>query len=162
MKLVIIGAIGYGKVVADIALRCGYTEIVFLDDNESVKTCMGYPVVGKLCTAVNHLGSDFFVAIGNPLTRERVQATIMEKGLRLATLIHPNSVVAETVSIDSGSVVMAGAIINPDSKIGKGCIVNTGASVDHDDVIEDFVHLAVGSHLAGTVRVGKRTWVGGA
>lgn len=160
MKIVIIGAVGYGKVVADIAQRCGYTEIVFLDDNESLKACMGYPVVGKLCTAVEHSDSDFFVAIGNPITRERIQNMLIEEGLHLVTLIHPNSIIAQVVSIGIGTVVMAGAVINSDSKIGKGCIIDTGSSVDHDDVIGDFVHVAVGSHLAGKVSVGERTWIG--
>ena len=48
---------------------------------------------------------------------------------------------------------MAGAVINSDTKIGKGCIINTSASVDHDCTLDDFVHISVGAHLAGNVRV---------
>ena len=55
---------------------------------------------------------------------------------------------------------MAGAVINSDTKIGKGCIVNTGASVDHDGIVDDFVHISVGAHVAGTVRIGLKTWIG--
>ena len=55
---------------------------------------------------------------------------------------------------------MAGTVINPGTKVGKGCIINTGATVDHDNEIGDFAHVSVGSHLAGTVRVGERSWVG--
>ena len=55
---------------------------------------------------------------------------------------------------------MAGAVVNPGALIGNGCIINTCASVDHDCKIEDFGHVAVGSHLAGTVTLGKRTWIG--
>ncbi len=46
-RLIIIGASGHGKVIADIAARCGYTDIAFLDDNPNIRECMGYPVIGK-------------------------------------------------------------------------------------------------------------------
>ena len=55
---------------------------------------------------------------------------------------------------------MAGAVINPGAQIGIGCIINTSSSVDHDCVVEDYVHISVGAHLSGTVRVGKGTWIG--
>lgn len=160
MKLVIIGAVGYGKVVADIAELSGYTEIVFLDDNRSIKNCMGYPVVGTLDVVDDHLKSDFFVAIGNPITREKVHHMLLDKKTHLATLVHPNAVIAKNVSVGKGTVVMAGAVINSDSKIGQGCIVDTGSSIDHDNLIGNYVHVSVGSHLAGTVHIGNSTWIG--
>ena len=55
---------------------------------------------------------------------------------------------------------MAGAVINCCTKIGKGCIINTASTVDHDNVIEDYVHVSPGAHLAGTVKVGRGTWLG--
>lgn len=55
---------------------------------------------------------------------------------------------------------MAGAVVNPGSTIGKGCIINTCSSVDHDCQIGDYVHISIGAHLAGTVILGKNTWVG--
>ena len=57
-------------------------------------------------------------------------------------------------------MIMAGAVINPYAKLGKGCIVNTCASVDHDCEVRDYVHVAVGAHLCGTVEVGAYTWIG--
>lgn len=159
-QLVIIGASGHGKVVADLAVHCGYTDIAFLDDARSGGTCLGYPIVGAVRDAVLYHQSDFIVAIGNAETRERVQTMLLQKGLHMATLIHPKAVIASHVSIGAGSVIMAGTVINPDTKIGEGCIINTCASVDHDNVIGDYVHVSVGSHLAGTVHVGKGTWVG--
>lgn len=159
-KLVIIGASGHGKVMADIAHKNGYEDIVFLDDDETVKSCMGYPVIGKSGEAGNYPERDFFVAIGNPVIREKVQKQLLDKNLNVATLIHPKAVIAEHVTVGTGTVIMAGAVVNPDSRIGEGCIINTGASIDHDNVIGDYVHISVGSHLAGTVSVGARTWVG--
>lgn len=55
---------------------------------------------------------------------------------------------------------MAGAVINPGVGIGKGCIINTCSSVDHDCDVGGYVHIAVGSHLCGTVSVGDGTWIG--
>ena len=159
-QLVIIGASGHGKVVADLAVHCGYTDIAFLDDARAGRTCLGNPIVGAVRDAALYPQSDFIVAIGNAETRERVQTMLLQKGLHMATLIHPKAVIASHVSIGAGSVIMAGTVINPDTKIGEGCIINTCASVDHDNVIGDYVHVSVGSHLAGTVHVGKGTWVG--
>ena len=55
---------------------------------------------------------------------------------------------------------MAGAVINADAKIGKHCIINTGATVDHDCVIEDFCHIAPGAHISGGTHIGEGTWIG--
>lgn len=158
-KLVIVGASGHGKVIADIAKLNGYDNIVFLDDDETVKECAGYPVVGVSC-AFSQVERDVVIAIGNAKIRNRLQEQYESHGFYLVTLIHPNATVADTAEIGAGSVVMAGAVINPYAKIGRGCIVNTCASVDHDCAVEDFVHVAVGAHLCGTVNVGAYTWIG--
>lgn len=151
-KLVILGAGGHGKVVADIAVKNGYEEIVFLDDNET--SCAGFSVVGKIEDAAKIKG-DKFVAIGDANLRQK----LMEK-IKTVTLIHLRATISRRVTIGEGTVVMAGAVINSDTKIGKGCIINTSASVDHDCTLDDFVHISVGAHLAGNVRVATRTWLG--
>lgn len=154
-RLVIIGASGHGKVIADIAVKCGYKDIVFLDDNENVKVCAGFPVIGKVSDAVT-MEDDKIIAIGNAEIREKMQIKLSN----LVTLIHPNAVVSRRVEIGEGTVIMAGAVINSDVVIGKGCIINTGASVDHDCKLGDFVHVSVGAHVAGTVSIGSKTWIG--
>jgi sugar O-acyltransferase (sialic acid O-acetyltransferase NeuD family) len=156
-KLVIIGASGHGKVLADIAKKNGYKEIVFLDDNETLRECGGYPVIGK-CSEVQHMDADMIVGIGNASIRKWMQETF-DNG-RIVTLIHPNAVVADDVSVGPGTAIMSGAVINPGTVIGKGCIVNTCASVDHDCKVGDYVHISVGSHLCGTVTVEDETWIG--
>lgn len=156
-QLIIIGASGHGKVVADCAVRNGYNHIIFLDDNESVTHCGRYKVVGR-SKEVEKLGGDVIVAIGNADCRKRIQISISEE--RLVTLVHPEAVVGDDVEIGAGSIVMAGAVINSGSRIGKGVIVNTSSSIDHDCMIGDFVHVAVGAHLAGSVSVGDNSWIG--
>jgi len=158
-QLIIIGASGHGKVVADIAKKAGYDEICFLDDNDKLTECGGYPVVGESCAFSEHEG-DVFVAIGNALVRQKLMEEMEKSHRNIPVLLHPDTVIADDVVIGSGTVVAAGAIINPGATIGKGCIVNTSASVDHDCVIKDYAHISVGCHVAGTVVVGERTWVG--
>ena len=154
-RLIVIGASGHGKVVADIAVLNGYEDIVFLDDDESLKECAGFPVIGKSTEAPD---GEIFVAVGNPQTRKRLMERYKDR--TQPVLIHPNSAVAGDVKIGSGTVVMAGAVINPGTRIGKGCIVNTSSSIDHDCVVDDFCHISVGAHLCGTVTVGADTWIG--
>ncbi len=161
-KLVIIGASGEGKVCADIALKLQkYDEILFLDDDENVKECMGFPVVGKSSDAKQYIdNADYIVAIGNANIRKSVTEQLMKQGANIATLIHPAAVIGSKVTIGKGTVVMAGTVINSDSTIGKGCIINTCASVDHDCKLEDYVHISVGAHVSGTVEIRENTWIG--
>ncbi len=155
MKLTIIGASGHGKVVADIASKCGYDCIEFLDDDVSLKKCGKWPVIGKTDKAVD---SNVFVAIGNAETRKRMIERLHDK--TVVTLVHPDAVIANSVRIGRGTVVMAGTVINPDAVIGDGCIINTSSSVDHDCIVGDYTHVSVGAHLSGAVHVGEMTWIG--
>ena len=75
-------------------------------------------------------------------------------------MTHPSAVIGTDVEIGIGSVVMAGVVINSSSRIGKGCIINTSSSLDHDNVIDDYVHISPGVSMAGTVTVGRLSWVG--
>lgn len=160
--LMIVGASGHGKVVADIAGLCGYKIIGFLDDDISKESFGKYSVMG-LSTDFRRFvdtTTDFFVAIGNAAVRQHIQKRIEEEGGKIAVLIHSDAVVADDVEIGKGTVVMAGVVVNTGARIGEGCIINTASSVDHDCMIGDFVHIAVGAHLAGTVTVGNNTWIG--
>lgn len=159
-NLVIVGASGHGKVIADIAEKAGYTDIVFLDDNPKAESCGIYKVVGRCKSALSYKNADFIVAIGNTKVRRKIQSELIEMGLHIVSLIHPAAVIAPNVKIGIGTVVMAGAVINPCTEIGQGCIVNTCASVDHDCRIGDYVHVSVGAHVAGTVIIEDNTWVG--
>lgn len=154
-KLIIIGAGGHGKVIADIAIRNGYKNICFLDDNEKIKECAGFPVIGKISES-RKMSGEKIVAIGNAQIRENIQSQLDN----VVTLVHPDAIISRRVEIGTGSVVMAGVIINSDVVIGKGCIINTSSSVDHDCKIGDYAHISVGAHVAGTVKVGNRTWIG--
>lgn len=161
-KIVIIGASGHGKVVANIAKLNGYEEIIFLDDDISKKGCGSYKVVGTSEKIESFIKQeyDFAVAIGDNKTRMRIYENLVDKKAKLPALIHPTAVIDETVNIGSGTVIMANVVINSSTKIGSECIINTAATIDHDCNISDYVHISPGAHIAGTVNVGERTWIG--
>ena len=156
-RLIIIGASGHGKVVADIAKLCGYTDIVFLDNDQTIKQCNDYRVLGP-DTMSAELEGDIFIAVGNAEVRKNLMGR--NTGRNFPVLIHPSAVIAEGTKIGAGSVVMAGAVINPGVRIGRGVIINTSSSVDHDCIIGDYCHISVGAHLCGTVKVGAKVWIG--
>lgn len=161
-KLLIIGANGHGKVVADIAIKMNRWETIdFLDDNEDIKYSMGIKVIDKSNKAFKYIDEyDVFVAIGNNPIREKVQRELELLGASIPILIHPNTVIGQKVELGIGTVIMGGVVVNCSTKIGKGCIINTGATIDHDNYIEDYVHISPGVNLAGTVSIGKGTWLG--
>lgn len=161
-KLAIIGAGGHGKVCADIAyLMNKWQEIVFLDNLKIGKTIIGFEVIDKSENWNKYIQEyDFFIAIGDDKSREKVQLDFKSKSATLATLIHPSSIIARNVEVGEGTLIAAGVVINPSTKIGKGVILNTACTIDHDNKIADFVHISPGAHLAGTVSVGKRSWLG--
>lgn len=159
--VIIIGASGHGKVVADIIQKSGDKIFGFLDDNEKLENrFIGYPVLGKIDEYRKYINTvEFIIAIGNAEVRDSISRKINDA--KIYTAIHPSAVVSGIdVSIGKGTVIMANAVINSGSFIGKHCIINTGAIVEHDNIIDDFVHISVGAKLAGTVYVGKYTWVG--
>lgn len=156
-RLVIIGAGGHGKVVADIAIKNDYSDICFVDDN-AVGERLGFPIIGSSASidSMNDGMTDFVIGIGNNYVRKKVAEA---HDLPWVTLIHPSAQIGVDVSIDKGTVVMANAVINVSATIGKHCIINTGAIVEHDNVIEDYVHLSPKAVLGGTVRIGGVTHV---
>ena len=160
-KLVIIGAGGHGKVVADCALNVGYTDIEFLDDNRVVSDVLGFAVVGSVSdvSVYDPDKTEFFVAIGNNRVRIDMVRKLIEGGYAVATLVHPKTVVSSFAKVGAGTLVMPGAVINAQAQIGVGAIVNTGVCIDHDCRIGDGVHISPGAILSGTVSVGERTWI---
>lgn len=153
-KILIYGAGGHGKVVADIARLNGYEDIVFYDDNPTANENDGYMVVHNL---QDYMDYDFVVALGNNELREKICKKYFNN---LVTLIHPSAILAKNTVIKKGTVVMAGAVINSGTVIGEGNIINTCCSIDHDNNVGNYNHLSVNSHTAGAVTIGDRNTLG--
>ncbi|PTB95904.1 acetyltransferase [Marivirga lumbricoides] len=152
------GASGHAKVIIDILLSEGIAVLGLYDEDESKKELMGIPVLGKTID-FNQERGHCIVSIGDNKTRSKVVNLIKEKA-RFGTAIHQQSTIGSQVYIQEGSVVMPGVIINADTKIGKHAIINTSSSVDHDCLVEDFVHIAPNSSICGGVKIGEGTLFG--
>ena len=165
--IVIWGASGHAAVVAD-AIRCrGKYDIEgFLDDvaiERAGEVFEGGRVLGAAAVlpglrarGVRHM----VVAFGNCRARLACAEKAAVLGFDFPVIIHPSAIVAPDAQVGDGTVVMAGVVINADARIGRHCIINTCASVDHHNVLEDGVHVAPGARLAGRVSVGAASWIG--
>ncbi len=152
--MILYGASGHGKVIADILKKSGIYEIMFWDDDPQVRI-EGYKVVQVPEEYANE--DEVILSIGNNATRFKIAGTGIYKW---GKAIHPNAIIAENVTIENGSVLMAGVIVNSCTKIGAHCIINTSSSVDHDCIIDSFVHISPNATIAGGVKIGTGAWIG--
>ena len=162
-RIVLIGAGGHGRVVADIAAMLGYDVLGFLDQNwPELKNNGPWPVTGRADKAgfaeTVQAGGEVFVSIGDNRLRQQVSKLL--GGTKLPGLVHPSAVISPNATIAEGTVVVAGTVVNAFAAIGAGVILNTGCTIDHDCLIGDFVHVSPGANLAGKVTIGARSWVG--
>lgn len=144
----ILGAGGHAKVIIRAIESLGQeVAAVFDDDQQTHGTrVLDIEVIG-LCSKVQARKSlPSIVAVGDNSVRKKLAEQF---ALDWHSVIHPAAIVDKTVTIGRGSVVMAGAIIQPGSVIGEHCIINTSATIDHDCVVGDYSHVAPGAHLAG-------------
>ena len=158
-NVIIIGAGGHAKVIADIIERNGDVLIGFLDDNQDMQNKVIYKekkAIGTTQDIEKYKNLQFIIGIGNNQIRKEIS---QKYNLNWYTAIHPNATIANCVNIEEGSVIMAGAIINTNATIGKHCIINTKVSIDHDNIIEDYVHISPGSTLCGTVTIKELNWI---
>lgn len=162
--LAILGASGHGKVIADAAaLNSKWSKISFFDDAWPVVVeNLPWPVIGNTNTLLETLDqfSGVVIGIGNNNIREQKHKLLAKHNAPIVSVIHPQACISPFAKIAEGSVVFALAVINIHASIGRSCIVNTGATIDHDCNLSDFVHISPGSHLGGMVSVGERSWLG--
>ena len=162
-KLLILGAGGHGKAVAEAALLSGkWHDVAFVDDCWPQRsTVFGINVVSNI-EGLPQIASDWTAAIpaiGNNALRQQWMRVISSVNMPIATVIHPSACVSSSAIIGNGLAIMALAMVGVDVKMGQGVIINAHSTVDHDVVLGDFVHLGVGTHLAGGVKVGDNSWL---
>lgn len=162
MKVIIIGSSGHAKVIIDAINKGGHYDIIgLLDDfrNEGEET-LGIPVVGKVHDAAHYKEFCFIIAIGDNKGRHKIYSKLMELRLNYINVIHPSVNIGGDVNLGVGNFIAAGAIINSGTTVGNHCIINTGAQLDHDNRIEDFVSIAPKAALAGDVTVKRGSYIG--
>jgi sugar O-acyltransferase (sialic acid O-acetyltransferase NeuD family) len=162
-RLLIVGAGGHGRCVAEAVLASGEFLLAgFLDDAFPELTCVwDIPVQGRVANFAYWRGvADFaFVAIGNNVLRQQVTGELQSAGFSLATVIHPRAIVSPTAVIGEGAAIMAGGIVGTEARLGVGVIVNCAAVVDHHCQVGDFGHLGVGAVMAGGSVLGTSSWI---
>ena len=165
--IVIVGAGGHARVVADVIRLSGAYHIRGFLDNQSPQrrgqSYEGSQILGgeEMLARLREDGvTHAAVAIGDNAARLRTCEELRQHGYELPALVHPRAIIAAGVKVGDGSVVFAGAIINSASSIGRVAIINTAATIDHDCVLGDAVHIAPGAHLAGSVSVEQCALVG--
>ena len=165
-SIIILGAGGHAKVVADVLVKSGY-EIIGLvtPDKEKDSLCFGYRIIGDEDVLDSYLDREFLLANGigflpgKPL-RWNLAKKMRDKGYSFVNVIHPSAIIADDAILDEGVQVMAGSIIQPGVHIGRDTIINTGACIDHDCSIGKNCHLAPGVTLSGDVQVDDGVHIG--
>ena len=159
-KVIIIGAGGHAKVVADIIKLSGDLLVGFLDDNDSKInfTYENSPVLGK-CSDYKKFKNDhfFIIGIGNNYIRKSISQSAV---CNWYTAIHPSAQISPSAEIEEGTCVMANAVINSNAKIGRHSIINTASVIEHDCIISNYVHISPRSVVCGTTSIGDLVWLG--
>lgn len=150
-KLLILGAGGYGKTIADMAAQLGcYGQIAFLDDCST-----GDRILGKCADFLQFAdeNTDVYPAFGNNEIRMQWLDRLLEGKVSVPSLIHPRAYVSPTAVLGTGSMVLPMAVVNTGVTVEQGCIINIGALIDHDSVIGAGTHLSPGAIVKAENRI---------
>lgn len=149
-KLLILGAGGHGKVVAEVAQAVGYDDIAFLDDNSD-------EAIGKISDMDKLFGkyTEAFVGIGNNNVRHELLQKIIACGYTVPALIHPTAYVSKSAKVGQCNIIEPMAIVNANSIIGEGCIISVGSIVDHNCVVGECCHINAGAIVMSGCNVDK-------
>lgn len=155
-RIAVLGAGGHAKVVVATLLASGRSAVLVFDDGEHRwgTTLLGCRIVGALRESE---GLPSVIAIGDNDARHRIAFELRRE---YVAVVHPQACVHESVRIGAGTVVFAGAVVQPDTVLGEHVIVNTGACIDHDCVLGDYAHIAPRCGLAGGVTIGAGAFLG--
>ena len=154
----LLGASGHAKVIIDSLKASGKKISGLFDDNPEVKELLGYNVFGPF-DPIRLGDEELIISVGLNHIRKKIVDKLPGE-IRYGNAIHPSAIISEHASLGEGTVVMQGAVIQSCVSIGKHCIINTTASVDHDCLLEDYVHISPNATLCGAVSVGEGSQVG--
>ncbi len=164
-SILIYGAGGHAKVVADLAHALGLGVAGYLEDNadRDGQAFLDAHIIAWSRFAeegANWPKAPIALAIGDNAGRARAYERLKRCGRQVITLVHPTAVVSPSAGLGEGTVVMPTAVVNAAAVLGVGVIVNSGAIAEHDSRVGDFVHLAPRSTLGGGVCIGARALLG--
>ena len=165
-NIILVGFGGHAKSVIDSIEKAGQYKIVGYTDIEPDKKYRGYQYLGGDDVLQQYFDRGIkyaFISVGY-MGRGDLRCRLYEKvkniGYVLPAIVDVSAQIAKDARIGEGSFVGKGTIINSDAVIGKMCIINSGAIVEHDCRVGDFSHISVGTVLCGNVNVGRAAFVG--
>ncbi|QKG80228.1 acetyltransferase [Tenuifilum thalassicum] len=153
--MILYGASGHGKVVRDILMSQRIKVKAFFDDNANLTQFESLSVFRYQPEL--YINEEVIISIGNNLIRKNLSNLVQHE---FGIGIHISAIIGSNVIIDKGTVVMQGAIVQSSVKVGAHVILNTASTVDHDCVLEDFVHVSPNATLCGNVIVGEGSHIG--
>jgi UDP-perosamine 4-acetyltransferase len=166
-EIVVVGGGGHAKVVITVIRKLGKYKLLGYTDLKDQGILFDAPYLGS-DSALESLKANSTqlslalgvgqVGLGN--RRRELWETLRTFAMDFPPLISPDAVVNERVSIADGAVVFDGVVINTGARLGRGVIVNTNSTVEHDVVLEDWVHVAPGATVCGGTRVGAYSMIG--
>ncbi|PZR14423.1 MAG: hypothetical protein DI536_10205 [Archangium gephyra] len=160
-RVLVFGAGGHGRVVAEVVQACGHTVDGFIDDGVPAGTqVLGLPVLGGASFLDSQPSRVVALGIGHNGTRQRIARRLQAQGHQLPAFIHPSSVISPTALLGAGVVAMPRVVVNAEARVHDGAILNTACVVEHDCVIGEFAHLSPQCGLGGGAQVGARTHIG--
>ena len=164
-KLIVVGASGFGREVVqwveDINLANPEWEILgFLDDNpNALEGCRcDYHIIGSIHEWKPKEDEFFACAIAIPSVKYKVVTSLLERGAKFATLIHPTALVNKYAEIGEGVVVTPRSNINADTKIGDYVSV-LGSGIGHDATVGAYSTLSGRCSINGHVQIGEKVYV---
>ncbi|MDZ4178660.1 MAG: NeuD/PglB/VioB family sugar acetyltransferase [Coriobacteriia bacterium] len=157
MRVLVIGAGGHSREVADLVVESGHEIAGFVDEAVSgPHRPTGLPVV----RSVGELDADAVtIAVGDVHARERLFEGL-EASYALPVLVYSSAGVSPYATIGDGCQVMQNVVVNSSAVVGVNVILNVGCAVMHDCRVGDHSHIAPGVQLGGGAVVGARTLVG--
>ena len=157
----VVGYSGHSYVIIDILLNAGRIVTAYCDAEQKEKNPYHLAYLGKESESLSALKSfDYFIGVGHNGIRKKIFNQLYEQLGNPINAIHPSAVISASVEMNHGIMISANATINPLVTLGEGVICNTSCSIDHECIIEDFVHIAPGAVLCGNVKIGAGTFVG--
>lgn len=153
------GAGGHGRVVESQMRRAGFENICFGDTFSEVGQILGASLV-EYSTLDSLPAYNVLVTIGDNNIRRKLQTQAEQLALNIITFIASPDRYYSKNGAGPGSVILQGAIVNCDARIGQGVIVNSSVVVEHDVEIGNFSHISPGVILAGGCKVGANCWIG--
>lgn len=170
LPIIIIGAGGHARVIADTLVCAGSIVMGFVDKDGSRngQEMLGLPIMGgedvlasfdpdavRLVVGIGSIGNRSALEL-----RQQISERLRGDGWTLAGVRHPSVIVSPTAKIAVDAQIMAGAIVQVGAEIGTGAIVNTGAVIEHDSIVGPYSHVSIGTVLCGDTRIGSCSHIG--